>query len=87
MDGNNYQPCQQMNPYYDSQLELEEPVKISEWVLALVFCYYVCGDASVLDCCCFLRDACSLVRPSAHDMSLSVSSGRRRRRAVSGRSN
>ena len=39
---NNYQPYQQMNPYNDSQLELEEPVKIGEWVLALVLMMIPC---------------------------------------------
>ncbi|MCI6714955.1 MAG: hypothetical protein PUF03_06070 [Lachnospiraceae bacterium] len=39
---NNYQPYQQMNPYHDSQLELEEPVKIGEWVLALVLMMIPC---------------------------------------------
>lgn len=39
---NNYQPYQQMNPYNDSQLELEEPVKVGEWVLALVLMMIPC---------------------------------------------
>ena len=39
---NNYQPYQQMNPYNDSQLELEEPVKIGEWVQALVLMMLPC---------------------------------------------
>lgn len=39
---NNYQPYQQLNPCNDSQLELEEPVKISEWVLALVLMMIPC---------------------------------------------
>ena len=39
---NNYQPYQQMNPYQDSQLELEEPVKVGEWVLALVLMMIPC---------------------------------------------
>lgn len=39
---NNYQPYQQMNPYQDSPLELEEPVKVGEWVLALVLMEIPC---------------------------------------------
>lgn len=39
---NNYQPYPQMNPYNDSQLELEEPVKVGEWVLALVLMMIPC---------------------------------------------
>lgn len=33
---NTYQPYNNTQPYQNGQLELEEPVKISEWVLALV---------------------------------------------------
>ena len=39
---NNYQPYQQLNPMNNSGLELEEPVKISEWVLALVLMMIPC---------------------------------------------
>ena len=39
---NNYQPYPQMNPYNDSQLELGEPVKVGEWVLALVLMMIPC---------------------------------------------
>ena len=38
----NYQPYQQMNPYNDSQLELEEPVKVGEWVLSIVLMFIPC---------------------------------------------
>lgn len=39
---NGYQPYQQMNQYNDSQLELEEPVKLGEWILALVLMFIPC---------------------------------------------
>lgn len=39
---NGYQPYQQMNQYNDSQLELEEPVKLGEWILALVLMMIPC---------------------------------------------
>lgn len=41
-NGNGYQPYHNMQPYPDSQLELEEPVKVSEWVLALVLMMVPC---------------------------------------------
>lgn len=39
---NNYQPYRQLSPCNNSQLELEEPVKISEWLLALVLMMIPC---------------------------------------------
>lgn len=39
---NNYQPYQQMRPVNDPGLELEEPVKISEWVLVFVLMMIPC---------------------------------------------
>lgn len=38
----NYQPYNNMPPYADSQLELEEPVKVSEWILSLVLMMLPC---------------------------------------------
>lgn len=39
---NGYQPYNNMPPYQDNQLELEEPVKISEWVLSMVLMMIPC---------------------------------------------
>lgn len=39
---NGYQPYQQMNQYNDSQLELEEPVKVGEWMLAMLLMMIPC---------------------------------------------
>lgn len=39
---NGYQPYQQLNQYNASQLELEEPVKLGEWILALVLMCIPC---------------------------------------------
>lgn len=41
---NNYQPYQQPNPINNSGLELEEPVKVSEWVLTLVLMMIPCAN-------------------------------------------
>lgn len=38
----NYQPYRNMPPYGDSQLELEEPVKVGEWVLSMVLMMLPC---------------------------------------------
>ncbi len=39
---NTYQPYNNTQPYQNGQLELEEPVKISEWVLSLVLLMIPC---------------------------------------------
>ncbi len=39
---NTYQPYNNTQPYQNGQLELEEPVKISEWVLSLVLMMIPC---------------------------------------------
>ena len=39
---NNYQPYGNVPPYMDNQLELEEPVKVSEWVLSMVLMMIPC---------------------------------------------
>lgn len=39
---NAYQPYNNVPPYGNDQLELEEPVKVSEWVLALVLMMIPC---------------------------------------------
>lgn len=38
----NYQPYQQLNPINNSELELEEPVKVGEWILTLVLMMIPC---------------------------------------------
>lgn len=40
--GGGYQQYNGMQPYPDNQMELEEPVKVSEWVLALVLMMIPC---------------------------------------------
>lgn len=39
---NNYQTCQQLNPGNVSQLELEEPVKVGEWMLTMLLMCIPC---------------------------------------------
>jgi len=39
---NNNQPCGNMPPYTNGQLELEEPVKVSEWILSMVLMMLPC---------------------------------------------
>ena len=41
-NSNTYQPYNNTQPYQNGQLELEEPVKISEWVLSLVLLMIPC---------------------------------------------
>lgn len=39
---NSYQPYGNMPPYTDNQLELEEPVKVSEWILSMALLMLPC---------------------------------------------
>ncbi len=45
---NTYQPYNNTQPYQNGQLELEEPVKISEWVLALVMMMIPCVNVIMM---------------------------------------